>query len=343
MLLIHDFVGDDGIRHEAKTWKLLPERFQNLVTPTVVNLTAELAQWQLKGSERLNSFIVRWAELLTKITTSNENIFRDSFKRLDPQWSVNELWNFVIKKEEKFSTLQQTLQSRPKGGRIFYEITTQRQKAHTDSVALAMKLHLKKGPEKRDWFLCWIPGQFAMDCRRKESSQCRKCDERGQLDRAWKRRDGGNYASVAMGHWLHQISITWWKTAGMLDDSGCSDRIQTKIDPFLDVEPLRSVVRNPNGESTKRCVRISIPSNRGEIPWEMQNVLCVPDYSLNILSVSEFSGQSFTLEKRNSSIRHQKETRVKLTKKYVVLLILQRSRTQDEFPQREIWQCREEA
>ena len=45
-----------------------------------------------------------------------------------------------------------------------------------------------------------IPGHFAKDCRKKETAQCKKCGEKGHLDRACKRqRDGGKHESVAMG------------------------------------------------------------------------------------------------------------------------------------------------
>ena len=63
------------------------------------------------------------------------------------------------------------------------------------------------------------------------------------------------------------------------------------------------------------CVRISIPSNKGEFQCELKNILCVPDYSSNLLSVSRYRewGHSFTSKKRNSFMNLQKGTRVKLT------------------------------
>ena len=97
--------------------------------------------------------------------------------------------------------------------------------------------------------------------------------------------------------------------------------IVTNIDAFLDFVPIQSVVRNPNGEASRvvgrGCVRISIPSNKGELQCELKNVLCVPDYSSNILSVSRCTewGHSFTFERGNSCMKLQKETRVKLTQK----------------------------
>ena len=144
-------------------------------------------------------------------------------------------------------------------------------------------------------------------------------------------------------------ALTQWETAGMLVNSGCTDHIVTNIDAFLDFVPIQSVVRNPNGEASsvvgRGCVRISIPSNKREFQCELKNVLCVPDFSSNLLSVSRCTewGHGFLFEKGNSCMKLQKGTRVKLTPKNNVLLTLQRSRIQDEFQQRENSQRKEVA
>ena len=93
------------------------------------------------------------------------------------------------------------------------------------------------------------------------------------------------------------------------------------------------------------CVRISIPSIKGEFQCKLKNFLCVLDYTSNLLSVSRCTewGHSFTFEKGNSCMKLQKGTRVKLTQENNLLLALQRSRIQDEFQQRETWQCKEMA
>ena len=116
-------------------------------------------------------------------------------------------------------------------------------------------------------------------------------------------------------------ALTQWKTAGMLVDSGCTDHIVTNIDAFLDLVHIQSVVRNPNGEDSRilgrGCVKVIIPSNKGEFQCELKNVLCVPNYSSVILSVSSCTEweYSFTLVKGNSCMKLQKGTRVKLTQK----------------------------
>ena len=76
---------------------------------------------------------------------------------------------------------------------------------------------------------------------------------------------GPTLASPEEEYWA---AITQWKTAGMPVDSGCTDHIVTNIDAFLDFVSIQSVVRNPNGEASRvvatGCVRLSIPSNKGE-------------------------------------------------------------------------------
>ena len=158
---------------------------------------------------------------------------------------------------------------------------------------------IQKGHKKRKFFVCGIPGQFAKDFRRKETAQCSNCGSKGHLDRACKRqRDGGKHESVAMGPTLATpdeecwAALTQWKTAGMLVDSGCTDHIMTNIDEVMDFVPIhQSVVRNPNAEASKvvgrGCVRISIPTNKGEFQCQLKKVLffkfkCGPFFKLLI-------------------------------------------------------------
>ena len=227
-------------------------------------------------------------------------------------------WGLKVLLYRKALTRQRTSQNRGKGCR------TSMRAQHR-----GRKRDFKKGPRKGNCFVRGIPVHFAKDCRRKETAQWSKCGEKGHLDRACKRqRDGGKHESVAVGPTLaspdeeYWAALTHWKTAGLLMDSGCTDHIMTNIDAFLDFVLIQSMVRNPNGEASRvvgrGCVRISIPSNKGEIQCELKNVLGVPNYSSNLLSVAKCTecGHSFTFEKGNSCMKIQKGTRVKLSQEH---------------------------
>ena len=323
MLMRHDSVGDDGIGDGAKAWKLLQERFQSLETPTVVTSVTQLARLQLEDSEDLDNFFIGGQELLTRLQEAGEAVSETLFNALVLNYLPMRYESFVI--QESFNLATNFIELR-KRLQNFHERTVQRHNGQSGSVVLAVKLDFKKGPKRGNCFVCGIPGHFTNDYRRKETQKCSKCGEKGHLDRACKRqKDGGKHESVAMGPTLATPDEEYWAALTQLLPS--KDHIVTNIDAFLYLEPIQSVVRNqwpPNREASRvvgrGCVRISIPSIKGEFQCEFKNVLCVPDYSSNLLSVSRCTewGHSFTFKKRNSCMKLQKGTRVKLTQETIL-------------------------
>ena len=261
MLMRHDCVGDDGIGDGAKALKLLQERFQSVETPTVVIFVAPLARQQLEDTDDLDSFFIRGQELLTRLQDAGEAVSETLFNALVLNGLPMRYESFVIQESfnraTNFTELRKRLQN-------FHESTAQRHKGQSGSVALAVKRDFKKGPKKGNCFVCGDPWTLFQGLQ-----------EEG---------DGGKQESVAMGPTLaspdgeYWAALTQWKTAGMLVDSGCTDNIVTNILAFLDFVPIQSVVRNPNGEASRvvgrGCVRISIPSNKGEFQCELKNVVC---------------------------------------------------------------------
>ena len=196
MLMRHDCVGDDGIGDGANLWKLLQERFRSAETPTVVTLVAQLARLQLEDAEDLDGFFNRGQELLTRLQEAGEAVSETLFNALVLNGLPMRYESFVIQESfnpaTNFTELKKRLQN-------FHESTAQRHKGQSGSVALPLKRDIKKRHRKGNCFVCGIPGHFAKDCSRKETSQCSKCGQKGQLDRACKRqRDGGKRESLVM-------------------------------------------------------------------------------------------------------------------------------------------------
>ena len=166
-----------------------------------------------------------------------------------------------------------------------------------------MKRDFKKGLKKGNCFVCGIPRHFTKDCRKKETAQCSKGGEKGHLERASVRqRDGGFFVT----------------RRGILVDSGCTDHIVTNIDAFLDCVPIQSVVRNYIGEASRvvgrGCVRISIPSNKGNSNANSKMFcVCWTILQYSYQSQDARSGDIASLCRKYSCMKLQKGTRVKLT------------------------------
>ena len=197
-------------------------------------------------------------------------------------------WGMKVLLYRKALTRQRTSQSWGKGCRTSVRAQHRCTKDKVVQRHCQWSVTSRRNPRKENCFVCGIPGHFSKDCRRKETAQCSNCGEKGHKDRACKRqRDGGKQESVAIEPTLaspgeeYWAALTQWKTAGMLVDSGCTNHIVLNIDAFLDFVLFQSVIRNTNREASRVvgrcCVRISMPSNKGEFQCEFKNFLCVPD------------------------------------------------------------------
>ena len=175
------------------------------------DLVAQLARLQLEDADNLNSWFIRGQELLTRLQEAGEAVSETLFNALVLNGLPMRYESFVIQESfnpaTNFTELRKRLQN-------FHESTAQRHKGNCGSVALEVKCEFKKGPKKRNWFLCEILGHFAKDCRRKETAggqECSKCGEKRHLERAcMTQRDGGKYESVARGARLTSPDKEYW-------------------------------------------------------------------------------------------------------------------------------------
>ena len=178
---------------------------------------------QLEDAEDLDSFFIKGQELLTKLQKVGKAVSETLCNALVLNALPMMYDSFVIQESlnaaANFTELRKRLQN-------LHESTAQKHKRQSGSVALAVKCDFKKEAKKGHQFVSGIPGHFGQDCRRKETAQCSKCGEKGQLDKACKRqRDRGKHGSVAMGPTLastdeeYRAVLTQWKTAGMLVDT----------------------------------------------------------------------------------------------------------------------------
>ena len=241
----------------------------------------------------MDSFFIRGQELHTRLQEAGEAVSETLSNALIINGLPMRYESFVIQENFNPATNFTELRTRRKN---FHENIAEKHKGQSGSVALAVKRDFKRGPKEGNCFVCGIPGRFARDYRRKETAQCSKCGEKGHLDRTCKRqRDEGKQESVAMVPTLaspdeeYWAAFIQWKKAGMLVDSGYTDHIVTNIDAFLAFVTVQSVVRNPNGEASRvvgrGCLRISIPSNKGEFHCELKNAVCAGLFFKTLISL----------------------------------------------------------
>ena len=204
----------------------------------------------------------------------------------------------------------------------FHESTAQRHKGQSGSMALAVKCDFMKGPRKRKLLFVWDPWTLCQELHEEGDSKMQQLWwERSPRQGMQETKRWRQWQWVQL--WLYQTRNT-----GQLlpvEDSRHASRQwlhrshsdEHRSVPGLCAHSLSG--QKSNGEASRvvgrSCVRISIPSNKGVFQCELRNFLCVPDYSSNLLSFARWTywGHSFTFEKRNSCMKLQKGTQVKLT------------------------------
>ena len=305
MLIKHDCLNDNGTGNGTKAWKMLQERFQSVETPTVVSLVSQLARLQLRRGEDLDTFFIRGQELMTRLGEAGEPISETLFNAMILNGLPQRFEVFVIQESFNpagtFTELRKRLQN-------FEESKVLRDPAGA-SGHIAMPAKKGRDFEQRKsksgpCFVCGIKGHISRDCRKRNTAECWNCGMKRHLAKMCKTktqaRDANDGESKAMGSTSSACDARVTNER-IVVDSGSTDHIVTNRSFFKDFEPVLSTVRNPIGEATevtgKGVVEMTVVSNDGKMyTYELRDVLCVPGYQMNLLSVAKATthGHSFT-------------------------------------------------
>ena len=147
----NDCMGYDSSGYGAKAWKILQEWFQCVEKPTVVTLLAQFAHLQLEDYEDLDSFFIRGQDLLTWLQEADEAVSETLFNAFVLNGLPMRYESFVIQENFKLASNFTELMKRLP---YFHESKAQRHKRHRGSVAMEVKRDFRKGPKRRNCFVC---------------------------------------------------------------------------------------------------------------------------------------------------------------------------------------------
>ena len=291
----HDCLSSDGVGDGAKAWRLLQQRYSNVEKPTVVSLVRQISRLQLDKNEKLSEYFIRAQELMSRLTEAGENISETLFNALVINGLPEKYEHFIVQESfnpaANFTELRTRLQN-------YDDSRLQRSQAEEDS---ATAMHSgSKGPSKPkgDCFVCGYPGHFAKQCSKRSSAFCPKCKKRGHLPKACRssskpttKPNSFSSYSQCMNSGTETSSGTG-KPNHLIIDTGCTDHIVTQKELFENLE-LCSIrnVKDPRGNLTPVegvsdvPVKLHLKDGKEE-EMILRNVLYVPTYEVNLLSVN---------------------------------------------------------
>ena len=299
----HDCLSADGVGDGAKAWSLLQQRYSNVEKPTVVSLVRQISRLQLSENEKLSEYFIRAQELMSRLTEAGEKISETLFNALVINGLPEKYEHFIVQESfnpaENFTELRTRLQN-------FDDSRLQRNQAEEES---ATAMHSgntsgrNKGPSKPkgDCFVCGNPGHFAKQCSKRSSAYCPKCKKKGHLPKACRRsgkpdkfiKESNPFSSYSKCmNSGNQTSSGTAKPNHLIIDTGCTDHIITQKELFENLQPCSiKNVKDPKGNLTpvKGIGDVSVKlhlKNGKEEEMILRNVLYVPNYEVNLLSVN---------------------------------------------------------
>ena len=295
----HDCLSSDGVGDGAKAWRRLQQRYSNVEKPTVVSLVRQISRLQLDENEKLSEYFIRAQELMSRLTEAGENISETLFNALVINGLPEKYEHFIVQESfnpaANFTELRTRLQN-------YDDSRLQRSQAEEDS---ATAMHSgntsgNKGPSKPkgDCFVCGYPGHFAKQCSKRSSAFCSKCKKRGHLPKACRssskpttKPNSFSSYSQCMNSGTEASSGTG-KPNHLIIDTGCTDHIVTQKELFENLQPCSiKNVKDPKGNLTPVegvgdvPVKLHLKDGKEE-EMILRNVLYVPTYEVNLLSVN---------------------------------------------------------
>ncbi len=304
MYIRHDCMSPDGMGDGAKAWRLLQQRYSNVEKPTVVSLVRQLSRLQLGEEEKLHEYFIRSQELMSRLSEAGEQVSETLFNALVINGLPEKYEHFVVQESfnpaSTFTELRTRLQN--------YEDSRMQRKQTEDNSSVAVYSANKQGqgrnksspsPSKgKDCYVCGNPGHFAKQCNKRSTATCSICKKRGHLAKACRnaektRKDGNavsSYANCFISPLLEESNDSG-KATYLIVDTGCTDHIVNQKNVFENLRPCNEKsVTDPKGNLTAvegiGDVPITVQlKDRKMAEMVLRNVLYVPSYKVNLLSV----------------------------------------------------------
>ena len=279
-----------GFGDGALAWKMLLERFNSSERPTVVSRVGQLAKLRLGPTEKLDDNFVRSQELMIRLSDAGERVSDTLFNALVINGLPEQYEHFVVQESFQPATTFQELRTRLGN---FEDAKRVRQEEQQTSNHVAMH-GLRKG-NSRDAKKGGA-GHKAQTKKGIDHITCYRCKKKGHYQRHCKEPESSSSAKT------FSASRTGWQLeSSFVVDSGCTDHVVYDRSFFTTFEASNSGegVVNPNGSLAdvkgKGTVEAFITDVNGiERMYKLHDVLFVPSYNVNLMSVSRAEAKSNT-------------------------------------------------
>ena len=273
-------------------------------------------------------------ELMSRLTGAGEKMSETLFNALVINGLPEIYEHFVVQESfnpaSTFTELRTRLQN--------YEDSRLQRKQAEDDSSVAMYSVNKQGRYKKTpsqskvCYVCGNPGHFVKQCNKRSTATCSKCNKRGHLAKACKnfeklekpkRKDENAMSSYSecFVSPLQEENNSAEMASHIIVDTGCSDHILNQRSLFRNLRTANEKsVRDPNGNLTAvegiGDVPITVQLKDGKMAeLTLRNVLYVPNYKVNLLSVNKAIkfGHGFIFNDSKARMNLRKDTCLKST------------------------------